>query len=265
MKFARINGIAMHLRVSGPVEGRPVVLVNSLGTDARIWDAVIARLADRYRVISYDKRGHGLSDAPRAPYRLEDHVGDLEALVEHLGLAELALAGVSVGGLIAQGFALGGSASKLKALVLCDTAARIGDEAMWNGRIAAIRANGIASISDAVLTRWFGPRFRQERAIEFAGWRNMLERSPVEGYVGTCAALRDADLREGVGAITLPTLAVAGEDDLSTPPEMVRATAALLGNARFEVIAGAGHIPSIEQPERLVMLMQNYFDEVGYV
>lgn len=264
MTFARINGITMHLRVSGPENGRPVVLANSLGTDARIWDAVIARLATRYRVISYDKRGHGLSDAPKAPYRLEDHVADLEGLVDHLGLTEIALAGVSVGGLIAQGYALG-DASRLRALVLCDTAARIGDDATWNTRIAAVRANGIAAISDALLTRWFGPQFRSERTTELAGWRNMLERSPVEGYVGTCAALRDADLRERVGAIALRTLVVVGDEDLSTPPDVVRATADLLPDARFEIIAGAGHIPSIEQPERLAELMLNYFSEVGYV
>lgn len=264
MTFARINGITMNFRVAGPDAGRPVVLANSLGTDARIWDEVIARLATRYRVVSYDKRGHGLSDAPKAPYRLEDYVADLEGLVTHLGLSELALAGVSVGGLIAQGYALA-NASRLKALVLCDTAAKVGDDAMWNGRIAAIRAKGIASISDAILTRWFGPQFRSERSFELAGWRNMLERTPIEGYAGTCAALRDADLRERIGAIAMRTLVVVGEEDHSTPPDLVRSTAELMPNARFEVIAGAGHIPSIEQPERLATLMLNYFEEVGYV
>ncbi|MCF1742471.1 3-oxoadipate enol-lactonase [Paradevosia shaoguanensis] len=264
MIFARINGINMHLRVSGAADSRVVVLSNSLGTDARIWDAVIERLSDRYRVISYDQRGHGLSDAPSAPYKLDDHVADLEGLADLLGLAEFALAGVSVGGLIAQGFALR-NAHRLKALILCDTAARIGDDATWNSRIAAIRANGIGSISDAIMARWFGPQFRAEHAADYAGWRNMLERSPVEGYIGTCAALRDADLRGQVGSIGLRTLVVVGEHDQSTPPEVVRATAQLLPDAQFEIMAGVGHIPSIEQPERLVELMLNYFHEVGYV
>lgn len=264
MGFARLNGLTLHYRTAGQATALPLLLVNSLGTDARIWDAVIEPLAARYRVISYDKRGHGLSDAPPAPYALDDHVADLRALADHLGLDRFALAGVSVGGLIAQGFATA-HPERLGALVLCDTAAKVGTAQLWNARIAAVTGKGIASISGAILERWFSRAFREARPAEFAGWRNMLERCPVEGYAGTCAALRDADLRRAVGKIDLRTLAVVGEQDGSTPPELVRELVGMLHNARLEIIPGAGHLPMIEQPDRFAELVTHYFTEVGYV
>jgi 3-oxoadipate enol-lactonase len=263
MAFARINDIVLHFRVAGSPSAPPLVLANSLGTDARIWDPVIDRLAGRYRVISYDKRGHGLSGAPAEDYSLDDHVDDLDGLLRHLGIERLALAGVSVGGLIAQGFALR-HPERLAALVLCDTAPKVGDATMWNQRIAAVRENGLVAIAEAVMTRWFSERFRQEHADELAGWRNMFLRMPVDGYAGTCAALRDADLRDAIGAIATPTLVVVGEQDLSTPVELVRGMAEAVAGAQFAIISDCGHIPSIEQPQALVALMTNFFNEVGY-
>jgi len=264
MAFAKVNGLTFCYREAGSAAAPPLVLVNSLGTDARIWDAMIDPLAQRHRVISYDKRGHGLSDAPVAPYSLTDHVSDLVALVDHLGLDTFALAGVSVGGLIAQGLALA-HPERLRALVLCDTAAKVGTAEFWDGRIAAVRSEGIASISGAILERWFTRAFRNDHPVELAGWRNLLERCPVEGYIGTCAALRDADLRGEVGRINLKTLVVVGAEDGSTPPALVRETADLLSDARLEIIPGAAHLPMIEQPQQLTQLMTNYFVEAGYV
>jgi 3-oxoadipate enol-lactonase len=263
MAFARINDVVLHFRVEGNQNAPALVLANSLGTDARIWDAVIARLAARYRVVSYDKRGHGLSDAPDGDYRLDDHVDDLQGLLNYLEIERLALAGVSVGGLIAQGFALR-HPQRLAALVLCDTAAKVGDAAMWNQRIAAVRDRGLAAIAEPVMARWFTERFRLEQADEVAGWRNMLLRTPVEGYAGTCAALRDADLRSAVASIASPTLVVVGEQDLSTPVELVRGMAEAIGGSQFAVIPDCGHIPSIEQPQALAALITNFLNEVGY-
>lgn len=263
MTFARINGIVLHYRLAGRTDAPVLALVNSLGTDARIWDGVIALLADRYRIVSYDKRGHGLSAAPEGDYTIDDQVDDLAGLLDHLGIDRLALAGVSIGGVIGQAFALR-HPQRLQALVLCDTAAKVGDAAMWNGRIAAIRQGGMASIADAVMTRWFTPAFRQERPDDLAGWQTMFERMPVEGYASTCAALRDADLTAAVAGIATPTLVVAGDQDLSTPVELVRATAEKIPGARFEIIAGAGHIPSIEQPEALATLMTHFLQGAGH-
>ncbi len=264
MSFGPLNGVTLHYRLTGPVNGLPLVFANSLGTDARIWDDVIAPLSTTYRILSYDKRGHGLSDAPPGPYSLDEHVDDLLGLADLAGFTRFGLAGVSIGGLIAQRTAIR-KPNRIAALVLCDTAAKIGSDRMWNDRIAAVRKSGIASISEMVLDRWFSPSFKTDNPAGYAGWRNLLERTPAEGYAATCISLRDADLTDQLSSIALPTLVVAGEEDRSTPPDLVRATADRIPNARFEIIPGAGHIPSIEAPERLLALMQSYFKEIGYV
>ena len=263
MAFAPVNDMVLHFRVEGSEDAPALVLVNSLGTDARIWDSVIARLAGRYRVISYDKRGHGLSDSPGGDYSLDDHVSDLAGLLQFLGIERVALAGVSVGGLIAQDFALR-YPDRLAALVLCDTAAKVGDVAMWHERIATARQLGLAALAEPVMARWFTERFRRERPAEVAGWRNMLARMPVDGYAGTCAALRDADLRGAIAAITVPTLVVVGEQDLATPVELVGGMAQAIPGSQFVTIPDCGHIPSIEQPQALTALMTRFLNEVGY-
>jgi 3-oxoadipate enol-lactonase len=175
----------------------------------------------------------------------------------------LALAGVSIGGLIAQGFALKHS-ERLAALILCDTAPKVGDAAMWNGRIETVLAKGMAPLADPVMERWFGPRFHHDRAEELAGWRNLFLRTDPKGYARTCATLRDTDLTAEIGKIAVPTLVVVGEEDRSTPVDLVRACADAIPGARFEVLTGAGHIPSIEQPAALARLIENFLEEVGH-
>ncbi len=263
MLFAEIGGVVLHYRVNGAAGAPVVALANSLGTDARIWDGVIARLAETYRVISYDKRGHGLSDAPAGEYRLEQHIDDLSGLLHHLGVDELALGGVSVGGLIAQGFALK-HPGRLKALVLCDTAPKVGDVAFWAARMDKVLSEGLGAIADGIMERWFSPGFRENDRVALAGWRNMFLRADPKGYAATCATLRDSDLRSDIGRISVPTLVVAGEDDLATPPDLVRSTAEAIPGARFVSLPGVGHIPSIERPAELATLMADFFKEAGH-
>lgn len=263
MDFVRINGVLLHYRLAGPAAAPVLALANSLGTDARIWDGVIEALSSRYRILSYDKRGHGLSDTPPGDYALDDHVNDLLGLLDHLGIGRLALAGVSVGGLIAQGLALR-APQRLAALVLCDTAPKVGDAAGWNIRIDTVRHQGLGAIADLVMDRWFSPAFQQQRRDELAGWRNLFLRSDPAGYAATCATLRDADLTAQIGAITTPTLVVAGEADRSTPVDLVRACAKAIPGARFEILPGVGHIPSIEQPAALAALIEDFLKENGH-
>ena len=263
MGFVRNGDVVLRYSVEGREDAPALALVNSLGTDARIWEGVIDRLLPHYRIISYDKRGHGLSDAPSGEYSLGDHVSDLAAVLDHLGIERLALAGVSVGGLIAQGFALA-QPERLSALILCDTAARIGSKDLWNDRIAAVRSGGMASLADALVERWFSQGYREANRDAIAGWRNMLRRTAADGYAGTCATLRDTDLTEAIAAIDLPTLVVVGEADLAATPELVRATAERIAGAQFKIIPGVGHIPSIEQPELLAGLFNTFLSEVGH-
>jgi 3-oxoadipate enol-lactonase len=148
----------------------------------------------------------------------------------------------------------------VRALILCDTAHKIGTADSWNSRIAQVEAEGMESIVDAVMERWFTPAFRRADNRAFAGYRNMLIRQPTVGYAATCAALRDADFTEVAKKITVPTICIVGDQDASTPPELVLSAAKLIPNARYEVIKHSGHIPCLEQPEALTAIIRTFID-----
>ena len=262
--FVSDGTVTLHALCRGH-PGKPmVVFANSLGTDARIWDEVVSRLPDTLGTLLYDKRGHGLSDAPRGPYSIEDHARDLLSLLDHVGIERCALVGLSIGGMIAQAVAAG-HPDRVAALVLCDTAARIGDAATWNARIDTVERQGVDAIGDSVMERWFTPAYRSREPAAVRGWRTMLTRQSPQGYAATCATVRDTDLRTAAATIRVPTLCVVGAQDLSTPPDLVRGTADLIPNARFEIIPEAGHIPCVEQPDALATLILDHLGRAGFL
>lgn len=264
MQFAQCNGQTIHFSdraASGAGRNPAIVFINSLGTDFRIWDDVTALLPD-HRIIRFDKRGHGLSDCPPAPYSIEDNAADLEALLQRLGINDMVLVGLSVGGLISLAL----SARKpdwVRAVVLMDTAHKIGEEAMWNTRIEAIKEGGIASLSDAILERWFSPQFRAGETAKFAAYANMLVRTPQEGYLGTCMALRDGNYAQAATALEVPVLCMVGSNDGATPPDAVRACHELIDGSRFEILEGPGHLPCIEQPREVADLITGFLKDNG--
>jgi len=235
--------------------GAPVlVFANSLGTDLRVWDRVVARLPADWGILRHDKRGHGLS-AARAGLTIETMAADVETLLDRLGVQRFVGVGLSVGGLIMQAL-IRRRPEAMTHLVLSDTAARIGSPEIWDPRIAAVLENGIASISAAILERWFAPGY--EATEDFALWRTMLERTPARGYADVCAAIRDADYTDALGAIAARTLVIAGSEDKSTPPALVRATAEGIPGARFVEIPGAGHLPCVEKPDAVAALLREH-------
>lgn len=264
MRFTSIGEITLHHRLEGSPGGVPLVFINSLGTDLRIWDQVAPRFTERFCLIRYDKRGHGLSDCPPGPYTIRDHMNDLSGLLEVLQIKEAIFIGVSVGGMIALDYA-SCHPDRVKALVLCDTATKIGSAEGWNERIEAIRQGGMVPIGKTILERWFTPEFLERRPADCQGYFNLLTRTPAEGYIATCEAIREADLSEAVGHITAPALVVGGAEDLATPPQLVSELAEMLPQARFELIEQAGHLPSIEQPEALAAKIHQFLQENGYV
>jgi 3-oxoadipate enol-lactonase len=263
MAFAEIGGTVLHYELLGDADAsRVLVFANSLGTDFRIWLPVFDELDDDLAILLYDKRGHGLSGLGKQPSTIEDHAQDVIDLCAYLDIKKAVFCGLSVGGVIAQ------SIWKLKpslveAMILCDTAHKIGTPEMWNSRIAAIEADGIASLSTPVLERWFTPNFFKNNKTELEGYRVMLERQSVAGYVGVCAALRDADFTESAKTIDVPVLCVVGDQDGSTPPDLVRELANLIPDADFEIIKGCGHIPCVEQPEALSRLINRFLSRLG--
>jgi 3-oxoadipate enol-lactonase len=262
MQFARIGGITLHYRTSGLGEGPPaVVFVNSLGTDLRLWDGVHEALPD-LASLCYDKRGHGLSDLGGTTSSIDDHVADLVGLMDHVGIDRAVICGVSVGGLIAQGL-YNSHPERVSALLLSNTALKIGDDAGWNSRIAEVEASGIAALADGILERWFTPAFRQPGNAAFAGHHNMLVRQSAAGYVATCAAIRDADFTAAAPAIAVPTLCVAGDRDGATPPALVEALAAAVPGAEYRLVEGAGHLPMVEHPAIFAVLLADLVSQTG--
>lgn len=258
MAFANIDGTVLHYEyLTEDAEAPVVVLINSLGTDFRIWLPLIDELTEDWSILVYDKRGHGLSDRGATPYSIERHADDLIGLCRHVGIRKAVFVGLSVGGLIVQSVYLK-KPDLVRKIVLADTAHKIGTADTWNARIAAVEQNGLASIADSVLERWFTPDFHERRKTDLAGYRNMLVRQDAAGYAATCGAIRDADFTSSVSAIRVPVLCVVGDQDGSTPPDLVQSTASLIAGARFEVISGCGHIPCVEQPEALAELLADF-------
>lgn len=260
MRIADLGDVRLHYSDEG--EGPAVVFANSLGTDLRLWDAVVARLPAGLRVVRYDKRGHGLSSCPPAPYTMGALVRDAERLLDRLGIRDCVFVGLSIGGMIAQGLAVK-RLDLVRAMVLSNTAAKIGTREIWDDRIAALRRGGIESIADAVMERWFSKPYRATPDLEL--WRNMLVRQPVEGYAGCCAAISGTDFLSTTATLALPTLAIAATEDGSTPPDLVRETADLVAGARFHLIRGAGHLPCVERPDEYADVLTGFLREIGHV
>ncbi|KKX27632.1 3-oxoadipate enol-lactonase [Rhizobium sp. LC145] len=263
MQFVRINDIVIQYDIQRAGEEKPVIVfVNSLGTDSRIWHHVLPKLADDFTLVTYDKRGHGLSDLGNPPYSIDDHVADLAGLLDHLGLSRVIVCGLSVGGLIAQGL-YATRPDLVKGLALCDTAHKIGTPEMWAKRIAAVEADGIGSVLEDIMARWFTQPFRNVGNTAYQGYCNMLMRQPILGYSGTCAAIRDADFTEAARRIAVPTLCVVGREDGSTPPELVRSLADLIPGARYEIIEGAAHIPCVEAPAAFAAVIRGFASQLN--
>jgi 3-oxoadipate enol-lactonase len=257
MNFTTVNGLTIHYMIEGIWEGFPLVFINSLGTDLRIWDGVASHLTDRHPVIRFDKRGHGLSDCPPAPYSIRDHATDLLGLLDSLNISLAILVGISVGGMIALDFAATWP-ERTHALILCDTAPVIGTTDLWNERINTLREHGMASMADAILSRWFAPSFAAGSPEAYRGFYNMLTRASVEGYTGTCEAIRDADLTEAARRVAARALVLCGVEDVSTPPGVIKGLVQLLPDAKFQEIPGAGHLSCVEQPDAVAAHIERF-------
>ena len=249
MDCIKVGDIVLHYRARAAANGAAtIVFINSLGTDFRIWHAVIAALDADLGVVVYDKRGHGLSSLGQTPYSVADHSGDLAGLLDALAISKAVICGLSVGGQVAQQLYFE-RPDLVSRLVLCDTAAKIGEPDFWNQRIETIARDGLASVTDGIMERWFSKRFRTSGDPLFSVSRSMFERQPVEGYLATCAAIAGFDRRADTASISVPTSVLVGSEDGATPPELVRGFADTIPDSDFRIIDGAGHLPCIETPE----------------
>ena len=262
MQVLDTGEVRLHYRVDGPDDGAPIVFSNSLGTDLRLWDKVIPLLPAGLRIIRYDKRGHGLSTCPPAPYAMGALVKDVERLLDHLEVKHCMFVGLSIGGMIAQALAVK-RLDLIRAVVLSNTAAKIGTPEIWADRIAAVQQGGVESLADAVMERWFSKNFRATPELEL--WRNMLVRTPDDGYAGCSAAISGTDLITPTSGLRLPCLGIAGSEDGSTPPDMVRETTDLIPGSQFHLIRKAGHLPCVEQPQEFAQVLGEFLKSTGHI
>ena len=245
----------------GPVDGPPVVLSCSLGTDRSMWDPQTPALVDSNRVVRYDLRGHGQSPAPAGPYLISDLGEDLLALLDRLGIERATLCGVSIGAMTS--IWVGAHApERVQRLVLCCTSARFGPEAagVYRSRAETVREHTVEAVADGALERWFTQAFREAQPELMAKIRKGLTDTSNEGYAGCCEALAALDLHPVLGKISAPTLVIAAAEDPATPPDHGRAIADGIPGARFELIEDAAHLANIEKAELVTPLIAGFID-----
>jgi 3-oxoadipate enol-lactonase len=233
----------MHYELDGSASAPTVVLSNSLGTSLAMWDDQMASLAHEFHVLRYDTRGHGRSEVTPGDYDIERLATDVLALTRMLAIDEFSFCGLSMGGLIGQWLALHGGKS-LRKVILCNTAAKIGDVEGWNARIATARRDGLADIADGAIARWFTPEFIASEPARVARIKQQLLACAPAGYAANCAAVRDADFRARLGEIRTPTLVIAGAADPVTTLADGHALTAAIPGATLAVMTAA-HLSNI--------------------
>ena len=238
--------VTVHYRQDGPADGPPLLMINSLGADLSMWEPQVPALAERFRVIRYDARGHGRSPVPPGRYALADLGRDALALLDRLGLARVHVCGLSLGGMTAMWLAAH-APERVDRLVLCCTSALLGPPAQWAERAKLVRADGTAAVADAVVARWVTPGFAAAHPDTVGRLRDMIAATPAIGYAGGCAAVEDMDLRADLPGIAAPTLVIAGADDPATPPPHGAANASAIPGARLEVLPDAAHLATYQQ------------------
>lgn len=237
--------MAVHHRLDGPADAPVLVLSNSLGSDLRMWDRVVAALGGRYRILRYDHPGHGGTAARLGPYTLAELGGDLLALLDRLDLDRVHLGGLSLGGMIGMWVAAT-APERVDRLVLCCTAAELGPPQAWHDRAALVRRDGMAAVADAVLDRWVTPGFKADEEEEVARLRAMILATDPEGYAGCCEAIAAMELIPLLPSITAPTLVLSAAQDPATPPALGQAITDAVPSARHVVLDGAAHLASVE-------------------
>jgi 3-oxoadipate enol-lactonase len=241
------DGCNIHVEVEGPERAPLLMLSNSLGTNLHMWDDQVAPFTRHFRLVRYDRRGHGKSDVPKGPYSMERLGRDVLAILDAFGIERINWCGLSMGGMI--GMWLGANAPRrINKLILSNTSAYFSDKALWDGRIKLIREKGLAGIVDANMERWFTKDFRARSPQTLARIREMFLATKAEGYIACAEGIRNMDHRPLLAKITAPTLVIAGRHDPATTLEAGEFIAQHIPGAKLAVLEAA-HIANMEQPQ----------------
>ncbi len=244
------DGVRINVALSGNTSGPVVLMSHSLATSLDLWSPQLAVLEPRFRVLRYDTRGHGASDAPQGAYTLAQLADDAVAVMDAFDIETVHWVGISMGGMIGQAVALN-HAERLRSLVLCDTAAAVPPEAqaLWQQRIDKARGEGMTALADETLQRWFTPPYLAKDPRGVRSIRGMILSTPVSGFIGCSEAIRQLDFMERLGDIRLPTLIIVGEQDPGTPVANSEAIHNRIKDSRLEIIPSAAHLCNVEQAE----------------
>ena len=243
------NGIAINYTLDGPANAPVVTMSHSLATDLSMWDPTLPALAG-FRVLRYETRGHGKTEAPKGGYTLDQLADDALALLKALGIAKTHWVGLSMGGMIGQTLALK-APEVFASLSLCDTSSRIPAEArpLWADRIKLAQAQGMEPLVTPTLERWFTKPFRESRKDVIDKVATMIRTTPPDGYAGCCAAIAQLDLTDRIGAIKLPTFVIVGEDDPGTPVAAHQVIHDKIAGSQLVIVKSAAHLANMEQPD----------------
>ena len=247
MAHVQLADGVLNYQIDGPEAAPVLVLSNSLGTDLGMWETQLPLWSQHFRVLRYDTRGHGASLVTAGPYSIEQLGRDVLALLDALDIPQAHFVGLSMGGLIGQWLGIN-AGQRLRSLTLCNTAAQIGTAEVWNSRIDTVLKGGqqaMVELRDASIARWFTPGFAQAQPQQAQRICQMLAQTSPQGYAANCAAVRDADFREQVGGIKVPTLIVAGTEDVVTTPAHGRFMQAAIQGADYAEFPAA-HLSNVE-------------------
>jgi 3-oxoadipate enol-lactonase len=259
MSFAEIGEARFNYRFDGPENAPVIVLSNSLGTNLSMWDPQANVLCEKFRVLRYDTRGHGLSSVTPGPYTIEQLGRDVVALLDELKIDSAYFCGLSMGGMI--GIWLGvNAANRMKGLALCNTAARIGTADGWNARIKDVKERGMAAIATTVVLRWFSDNFVKKSPEVVEAMRQMLLLAPPEGYAGCCAAIRDMDQRVDLARVKARTLVIAGALDPVIPLADAKIVADGISGASYLELQAA-HLSNIEAAPQFTEALLKFLSE----
>jgi len=256
----RANGVEIAYRVDGPEDGPVVLLANGLTSDYMMWDAQMPALTDKYRVLRYDQRGHGGSEATKPPYSFDMLAEDAHGLLSVLGIAKVHFCGFSMGGMTALVFATK-HPEMLHGLTLCDTTCRMADPGMWDGFAMAARDFGLAVLAEPTLENCFTAEFRETNPADVERVGDMIAATSLDGFVGCCNAIEEMDNEHLLAEVTVPTLVMVGaEDPMTTVDDAQRLHDGIAGS-RLAVLDGAAHFSNIEQPEAFNIALRSFLDE----
>jgi len=255
---AKANGISFNYQVDGP-EGAPwLVFSNSLATNLGMWDEQARELGRAFRVLRYDQRGHGATDAPAGRYAFDQLLADAVALMDALAIKKAHFAGLSMGGATALGLAQK-HADRLDRVIVCDSPCQSTPVStqQWEERIAVAQKDGIEALVEPTVGRWFPPEVLKANPPHIDRIRQMIRTTPVNGFIGCAAALANHNYAAGAATVTRPILFIVGEKDGVTPAAMRKLNEAVKGS-RYVELPGAGHISNMDQPQGFTRAIQEF-------